>query len=268
MPNAAAVTDKDLGAPRVLLIGGPGSGKTTLLRTLPGKTFVYAFDPNCVRSLRGAENIEYEAFLPGLLNLGVKTLSSSSRDDKGQHASVDAYLAWEKDFETKINKGYFDSFDNICLDSCTSLADIIMDRVQFLNGRLGKHPEQADWTAQMATFVNVFRTLTSMNKVLVATAHSELRQEDDTGLMRYQPLFTGRLRIRVPLLFSDVLGTESDVDRGKKSYSILTVGDRRHQYIRCSIPGIDPVLDTTIEDWTHQACQSQGLGKLLSSSLT
>ena len=266
MANAGDLLSSGLGAHRFLLLGGGGSGKTTLIRSLPGRTFVYAFDPNSLRSLAGATNIEYEGFFPGLLDMGVKPLSGKIQGDRGRPEEPKTYINWEKDFEHRLEIDYFSQFDSICLDSATTFADIIMDRVQFLAGKLGKQPDQADWAAQMATFMAVFRTLTGLGKRIICTGHVELRQDEEDGPFYFQPVFTGRLRIRVPLLFTDTLGTQVDHRRGKTTYSVQTVGDRRRQYIRCSLFGVEPEVDVTLDSLDPDVAQTQGLAAMYNLS--
>ena len=272
MPNAADITDKELGAPRILLIGGSGSGKTTILRTLPRRTFVYAFDPNCIRSLKGASNIDYEVYLPDVLDLGVKPMASDKKQrernlptaDTGRPEEPTAYINFEEHFEESIRSGYFDDFDNICFDSCTTFADIIMDRVQYLNGRLGKHPEQVDYTGAMATMLAVFRTLSAINKTVVATGHAEhFGKRAETENPMWQPVFVGKLRIRIPLLFSDTLRTEADQRGGRATYLLHTIGDPLNQYVRCSLDNVEPEIDVTLgSSRDPKVLETQGLGKL------
>lgn len=255
MPNARDIKGSDFES--VLLIGSAGSGKTTQFRTLPGKGFIYIFDQNAAASLAGAD-IEYEAFLPDMLDINVQPLAKDAKRDKVVKAhEPESYVAWEKHFDDAYNNGFFDAFDWIGIDSFTTFSDSVMDRVLWLNGRLGKQPEQADWSAQMITIQNVFRTIAGMRKLFVATAHEEWKQDDLTKKVWCQPVMTGRLKIRIPLLFSNMLRCIADEGR----YFVQTTPDRFHDYMRTSIRGLPPEVDVTIEDWEKPT--QYGLGKLL-----
>lgn len=80
MPNAR--TAHESSTHKFLLLGDTGSGKTTQFLTLPGRKFIYLFDPNAILSLQG-HDIDYEEFLPDSLNLSIKSLSKSSGVAKG-----------------------------------------------------------------------------------------------------------------------------------------------------------------------------------------
>ena len=75
-------------------------------------------------------------------------------------------------------------------------------------------------------------------------------------------VLTGRLRIRVPLLFSDILRCYTDSRGGHTSYYLGTVGDPRRSFIRCSIRGLPAELDVTIDPDKEE--QEQGLIQLVS----
>lgn len=258
MPNARDV--QGAAYESVLLIGNAGSGKTTQFRTLPGRGFLYIFDPNALASLAGAD-IEYEAFLPDLLDINVHPLAKDKKETKGVKSEEPlSYPQWEKHFDDAYASGYFDQFDWIGMDSFTTFSDAVMDRVQYLNGRFGKHPEQADWTSQMMTIQSVFRSLAAMDKLFVATAHEEWKQDDLTKKVWCQPVMTGRLRIRIPLLFSNMFRCFAEDGR----WFFQTTADRQHDYMRTSIRGLKPEEDVTIEDWDHPT--RSGLGAILARS--
>jgi len=261
MPNAKDYTRR---SEKFLLIGPTGSGKTSQFMTIPGKKFMYIFDPNALNTIRG-QDIDYEIFTPDILNMNVNTLKTSLKDKHGSPDEPKNYVDWEKDFETKIREGFFDDYAALGFDSFTTFADIVMDRVQYLNGRLGKQPEQADWAAQMSTISNVIRTATSLNLIFFATAHEELKQDEFTKKVVSQVVLTGKLRVKLPLLFSEIYHTEveppaADTD-GKTIYWLQTVTDKQRTLARCTLD-LPPRIDVTIEDKSRP--EQYGLGKILS----
>lgn len=264
MPNAGDLTHAELGAPHFMLIGGAGAGKTTMIHTLPGRTFVFMFDPKGLRSLRGNPNIEYEAFLPDRLEMGIKPLAKQSRQDKGKADEPKQYEDFRAFFEEKDDENYFSQFDNLVLDSCSTLTDAILDRTLFLNGRLGRHPEQDDYPAAMAAFSNVIRNITALRKVVIFTAHMEHLKDDSKSKIIEQPLLIGKLRVRIPNLFSDILFFESDQSDGKRMHLMHTVGERHRNYIKCSEPHLPAVVDVTMTDVPipERAQFANGLGVL------
>lgn len=260
MPNA-----KDLHGiqqHKFLMLGPTGSGKTSQILTLPGKKFIYVFDPNALLSLRG-HDIEYEEYLPSNLSLDVRSLKKDNPKSDKLMATRDSeiYLDWEKSFDAKVESGYFDNFDVIGLDSCTTFLDLIMDRILTINGRPGQFPGQDDYGPQMVAFTNVMRTLNGLGKMVYVTGHLKTDQHELTKKILRQPMMTGQLREKIPLLFSDVLVTSAENDgKGNISYTIQTVADRE-VIARTSIKGLNPVEDVTL-DWS-KPLDNQGLGGLL-----
>jgi len=251
---------------KFLLLGDTGSGKTTQFLTLPGKKFVYLFDPNAILSLKG-HDIEYEEFLPDRLNLSVKSLSKGTGGDKTTNLANQVYLAFEKDFNDKLDKGFFDSFDVVGFDSATTMLDTIMDRVLTINGRAGQWPQQDDYGPQMQVFTSLCRTLTSLGKTVFMTGHMETKQDELTKKIFRQPMFTGRLRTKIPLLFSDIFVCEAENDgQGKVKHKVQTVPDRITTCVRSSFKGLQPFEDLTL-DW-NKPLEEQGLGRLIKQEKT
>lgn len=261
MPNAKDAT-QDI-AHRILVLGDTGGGKTTQFLTLPGKKFMYAFDSNALLSLKG-HDVDYEEFLPDRLNLSVRSLSKDKGGDKTTNHQNTMYVEWEKDFDERVKDGFFDPYDNIGIDSGTTLLDLIMDRILTINSRGGSWPQQDDYGPQMNIFTNVVRTFTSMGKTFYMTGHLEYKQEELSKRIFRQPLMTGRLRVKIPLLFSDIFIAEArnDGKSEKNSYVLQTVPDRITTTVRTSLKGLDPFEDVSLD--FSKPLEGQGLGYLLS----
>lgn len=256
---ANAKDARQTSARKFLLLGDTGGGKTTQILTFPGRKFAYLFDPNAILSLQG-HDLEYEEFMPDRLNLSVRSLSKD-KGDKTTSFSNTLYVEWEKDFNDRIKGGYFADIDLIAFDSATTLLDLIMDRVLTINGRAGSWPQQDDYGPQMLAFQNVCRQLTALGKTVVMTGHMETRQDELTKRIFRTPMMTGRLKTKVPLLFSDIFICEATNDgRGNVSHTIQTVPDRMTTTVRTTIKGLNPHEDVSI-DWTKDPV-GQGIGGL------
>lgn len=264
MPNAKDVTVNDVGKPKFLLVGSGGAGKTSQLLTLPGKTFVYIFDPAALTTLRGSD-IEYEMFTAERWNLAAQSLTKGKSDPKKPEDASDVYNEWEKDYSNKLKSGFWDTVDNVAFDSFTTFADVVMDRVLHLNGRAGQFPQQDDWTAQMQSIMNVVRTFAAMDKLLIFTAHDEFKQDENTSRMQNILMLTGKLKIKVPLLFSDIWHLESQSNATETKYVAQTRPDKMNPTVRCSIRELAMYEDITIKDWKKP--KESGIGKLLQTKL-
>lgn len=248
---------------KFLLLGDTGSGKTTQVLTLPGKKFMYLFDANAILSLRG-HDVEYEEFLPDRLNLSIRSLSKDKGDKTTQFRN-DLYVEWEKDFQGRIDSGFFNDYDVIGFDSATTFLDLIMDRVLTINGRPGGWPQQDDYGPQMLAFMSVCRTLMSLGKTIFMTGHLDVKQDELTKRIFRTPMFTGKLRTKIPLLFSDIFICEVENDgRGNIVHKIQTVPDRMTTAVRTSMKGLAAFEDVTI-DW-KKPVEGQGIGGLLKRS--
>ena len=260
MPNAVDAKTESM---RIFLVGDTGNGKTTQFLTLPGKKYLYIFDPNALRSVKG-HDVDYDLFLPTSIPAGISSLKKSKEGD-ARAATSSVYEQFETEFDQRIKSGFFDPYEWIGFDSATTLLDLMMDRVLSINGRLGQWPHEDDWGPQMIGFMNLCRTVTAMKKNLFMTGHMQDKTNRKTGVTRRQPMLTGSLVQRIPLLFSEVLGADVDTDaNGKSVYRLHTVPDHEFTVIRTSMKGLEPVETVTI-DWTKPVV-GQGLGGIINWS--
>lgn len=264
MPNAKDTNR--VAVPRFLVLGTTGTGKTSGFLTLPGKKFMYCFDPNAIETLRGFD-VDYEEFLPDDLSLKLTSLSKDrmAKLSPGTRAKADAgaalYQEWEADFEKRLADGFFKNYDAIGLDSFTTLSDMVMDGILALNGRPGQWPNQDDYGPQMLALTNICRTLTGLGKIIYVTGHIEMKQDETTGKILNQPIMTGRLRSKLPLLFSEVLVTSAETDVKKNTnYLVQTRPDRYNQSVRSTLKNSEFLSDITI-DWS-KPLEGQGLDGL------
>jgi len=272
MPNAAKIETPHTWL--VFALGYTGAGKTTNFLTMPGKKFAYLFDPNAIRTLRG-HNIDYEEFLPDVQTFAVKSLAkkkgSSSREAKGDKPIVsskgsETYRFWEEHFETSLENGFFDHYDSILFDSATTFLDIIMDRVLTINGRPGQWPNQDDYGPQMVTFTSIVRAACALGKNLFFTGHVEITKDDITSRVFQTPILTGKLKAKLPLLFSEILFFEAAADtRGTVDYIVQTKPDRLTPLIRTTLRGLDYKENINID--FSKPLEGQGLYSLIQKSL-
>jgi hypothetical protein len=75
-------------------------------------------------------------------------------------------------------------------------------------------------------------------------------------------MMTGRLKTKIPLLFSDIFICEAENDgRGVVKHKIQTVPDRMTTTVRSSIKGLGSFEDVTID--FAKPLEGQGIGKFL-----
>jgi hypothetical protein len=137
-----------------------------------------------------------------------------------------------------------------------------MDRVLTINGRFGTWPHQDDYGPTMIAFINICRNLTAMGKSVYMTGHLETRQDQVTQKIETRPMMTGRLVVKIPLLFSDVFAADVLTDKdGKPLYRIQTAPTQDIRTIRTAIKGLSPFENVTVD--FSQPVEGQGIGGLL-----
>jgi hypothetical protein len=210
--------------------------------------------------------MDYELFAPDIsdLDMSAKTLKKGVGDKSGRKIEPKTYIEWEADFEQRVEDGFFKQYDWLIFDSFTTWADSIMDRVMWHNGRLGKMPEQDDWAAQMTTIQNAWRVLVNLPLGVFCTGHVDVKQNDVTKRVYNHLMMTGKLRVRIPLLFSHLLVFSADADdKQKKRFLMQTSPDRENPNVRTSFKDLQFIEDVTIEDFTEP--ETYGLGAILSA---
>lgn len=266
MPNAR---DAELEAhKRVLLVGRSGAGKTTQIWTLPGKKFLYIFDPNALSSLQGCD-VDYESFSPDVLELdmSLKGFNKGAKSDKPTNRSKSepsVFLKWVDDFNKRYDAGFFNDYQWLLFDSATFFTKALMDRQLFINGRYGEVEDRADYKIVGAKISDIFSNISQMKINIMMTGHIATFQDEKTQRIDTQISLPGRARNSIPMQFTDIWMTYYDGEgqKGEKQYRVRTVPDARGlQDIRCSIQGLQPVEDVTIRDFKNPTLY--GVGKLL-----
>lgn len=258
MPNAkeAATTVPH----RFLILGNTGNGKTTQFATLPGKKYCHVFDQNALLSLRGFD-IDYDEYMPDPIGMAATSMAKG-KGDTSMNTASESYKRFEAEFNERLQNGFYEQYDWIGFDSATTLLDLIMDRVLTINGRFGQWPHQDDHGPVMVAFTNICRNITAMGKGIYMAAHLETRQDQVTKKIETRPMMTGRLVVKIPLLFSDIFVADSEPGKdGKPMYRMQTAPTTDIKTVRCSIKGLEVFEDVTID--FAKPVEGQGLGGLV-----
>jgi len=274
MPHVSETTgDHKL---KILAYGKAGSGKTSLFRTIPGRKFLYMFDPAGLNSLSSDDDITFEEFLIDIVPMSVNTLKGSKDSSSPNYQSMETYSRWENDFQMRLDKNWFtDSsvevdgvkggFDVIGFDSLTTLTDIVMDRILQLNQRAGKNPELGDYGILTNTLSRIVRNAAATNCTIFLTAHEQTQQDKLMRSISNEIMVPGQLRVKLPLLFSEIYHCTAEVDsKGLPRYKIATIAEELFPLARASNvmknAGLQLFQDVTIT--TKDATQS-GLGPII-----
>jgi GTPase SAR1 family protein len=260
---------------KFLFYGNVGSGKTTLCRSLPGRKFLYMFDPAGLNSIKPVDDIYYETFMPDAVSMTVATLKGIRDVKAPTYAASETYVRWEKDFELRLSQKFFTDpnveidrvrggFDTIILDSLTTLSDLIMDRILEINNRSGKNPEVSDYGVLAMTIKRIVRNAAATGCYVALTAHEQADQDKLLRTVSNKIMVPGQLKITLPILFSDIWHTKVDRDsNGKVKYLAETIPVDMYPTMRCSLD-----LPTSIDVTIPHDCADPtkfGIGAILRS---
>ena len=249
----------------ILVVGDSGSGKSTLIRTLPGRTFVYIFDPNSLSSLRGAD-LDYEEWLPDIFELDttIKRFNKNAMtaDQPTSKREPRVYVDWCEDIAKKAEDKFFDNYDWVAFDSITLLQKACHDRQSFINNRYGQVEEIADYRIVGSKISDLIRSATSEKINTYFTGHLDTWQDDRTKIITVQLALSGSAKKQVPLVMSNIWLAECKSTEKEIKHIVQTrPADRGLQTIRSSIRGLEMYEEVTIRDFDSP--QQSGVAALL-----
>ena len=260
-----AENDSDASNEKILVVGPIGSGKSTQLRTLPGRKFVYFFDPNGKRAIKGA-NIDYIEIVPdpSEVDWTIKGFNKNSISDSPKKVKEPlVYRRWEDDINRRYDAGFFEQYDWLAIDSISLLVRAVMNRILFLNKRYGDVEDLSDYRVAGNKLAEIFVPITSLKNLnLYCTGHIIERQNETTKKVSTELDMPGAARGLLPKMFSHILETRASRD-DIQQYNLLTRSDPRgFQGLRCAFHNVDPIIDITINDFTKP--ENFGIGAFLS----
>jgi hypothetical protein len=261
LPKTRSAADADVPAyERFLVVGPTGSGKSGLIWTLPGRKFVYVFDPNTMPTIRGCPDCDIVEFYPDILELDstLKGFNKGAKSDKPSTSKEPTlYMRWVQHFNRFVDND-LKQYDWLVFDSLTFLAKSVMDRQLYINNRYGDIEDLGDYRVVGSKLSDVFNSISGLPINILCTGHLTVYQDDKTKKIVTQIMLPGKARNMLPLSHTNVLHAFSD--EGK--YFVRTVPDERGlKEIRSSIKGLKPEEDVTIKDFKHAT--DYGIGKLL-----
>lgn len=244
---------------RILFVGDSGHGKSSQLWTLPGRKFLYLFDPNTLPTIRGLD-IDYELFMPDVLELdaSLKKFNTGGHSDKlpGKQREPTVYNRWV-DHLNEHGAKFNENYDWLCIDSNTFLAKACMQRQLFINGRYGDIEDRPDYRIVGSKLTQVFDSICSTDINIYMTGHITTYQDETTKRIETLIRSPGSSRDMLPLIFTDIWSAE--YTSGK--YMARTRPDIRGlKSIRCSMSGVPELVDVTIPNFPST---EGGIGAIL-----
>lgn len=173
------------------VIYGPlGVGKSWILRTCRHPVLVHSFDP-------GGQKTNRDVVKDGWFMV-------DSRFEMETPKAPKVMELWDKEYEYLKKIGFFNHLGTFVLDSGTTWAQCIMYWVLKKAGRSGGTPFQQDWLPQMNIMENALRDILSLPCDFIFIGHEASSKDEGTGRMFISLDITGKLKVRVPLLFDEI----------------------------------------------------------------
>jgi len=248
---------------RILCIGSTGSGKSALIWSLPGRKFVYAFDPNTIATIQGCPDCDVIEFYPDFLEMDatLKGFNKGAKSDKpASRREPTTYMEWVDHINGFVETEGFKDYDWLVMDSATFLVRAAMDRQLYINGRYGDIEDLGDYRVVGSKLSDIFRNMPSLGINIYTTGHFQVYQDDKTKRIVTQLSLPGSARATLPLGHTDVL--KAEFVGGDSRYIVRTVPEPKGlQEIRTSMRGLDDEEDVTIKDFRNAT--HFGIGKLL-----
>ena len=194
-----------------LVYGDFGTGKTAIATTCRFPVHIDSFDPGGVKTVR-------DEIKKGMILADV-------RFEVEDPMNPTAFALWDKEYHRRKRDGYFEQIGTYFLDSATTWASAAMNVILKKASRLGGPPFQQDYLPAMSMIENAIKDMTTLPCDVILTAHLDVDKDEATGRMFVGPLFVGKLKQRIPLLFDELYCAQTKNTASGVVYSLLTRSD-------------------------------------------
>ena len=191
-----------------LIYGGMGTGKTNCARTCRKPVLIHSFDPGGTKTVR--DEVEKG------------TIYVDNRFEVEDPMNPTAFASWDKEYHRLKQGGMFDKIGTFIIDSATTWSGSAMNVVLKKAGRQGGTPQQNDYLPTMVMLENAIKDITSLPCDVILICHEDTDKDEATGRMFVGPLFIGKLKYRIPILFDEIYYACTKETSAGVTYHFLT----------------------------------------------
>jgi hypothetical protein len=193
-----------------LIMGLTGTGKTRILSTCRTPILHHSFDP-------GGSKTEA---IKRMIAKG--SLISDIRFEVDDARSATAFKLWDEEMPKLKQMGIFDHLGTFALDGLTSLGTAVMNQILREAGRSNGIPQQSDYLKQQLVLVNIIKDLMSLPCDVIMTGHIGMDKDEVTGKMTSSLFVSGKLVVKIPMLFDEIYITVAKETSKGVEYKLLT----------------------------------------------
>jgi hypothetical protein len=198
-----------------IVVGRKGTGKTTLAATGRRPILYHMFDPGGEKSIRH------------LLDDPSARVYADTRFSEEDPWHPTAAEAWEKEFNRLYDMNFFDKIGTYVLDSGTTWSDYIMNAVLYKRHKAGQKPEWPEYYAQQLSMRDYLTKILSLPCDVIMPGHIDTEKDEISGSLYRDILLTGKLKVKIPLLFDEVYMTRVTETKDGRDYEIVTQPSER-----------------------------------------
>lgn len=203
---------------RLIILGEYGTGKTCCAMNCRFPVLLDSFDPGGTTS---------RLLTPYIKDHRILRMPIFERESLKTPKAFELYQAH---FTKLINSGIFSKIGTYYPDSLTNLGDIIMYKVLHDDGKdTTDKPEWKHYLKQQLYLISIVKQWTALPCDVVTTGHIIPVRDEETDRTYYNMMITGKLSVKIPLLFNEIFIMLAKRTSTGTSYQFQTTSDNKYK---------------------------------------